>query len=90
MEFYEYARPELMAGKKILYIHGFASAGSTGTAERLRILMPQATVISPDVPVQPLEALDTLKALCDKERPDLIVGSPSRWPVSIASASIRP
>lgn len=75
MEFYEYARPELMAGKKILYIHGFASAGSTGTAERLRILMPQATVISPDVPVQPLEALDTLKALCDKERPDLIVGT---------------
>ncbi len=75
MEFYEYARPELMAGKKILYFHGFASAGSTGTAQRLRTLMPAATVISPDVPVEPLEALDFLHRLCEKEQPDLIVGT---------------
>ena len=75
MEFYEYARPNLMAGKKIVYIHGFASAGSTGTAERLRVLLPKATVVSPDVPVEPAEALPFLKALCQKEQPNLIVGT---------------
>lgn len=75
MEFYEYARPNLMAGKKIVYIHGFASAGSTGTAERLRVLLPKATVVSPDVPVEPAEALPFLKALCRKEQPNLIVGT---------------
>lgn len=75
MELYQYARPSLMAGKKILYIHGFASAGSTGTADRLRTLMPAATVISPDVPVEPAEALPFLKELCRKEQPDLIVGT---------------
>lgn len=75
MEFYQYARPELMAGKKILYIHGFASAGSTGTAERLRILMPRATVLSPDVPVEPSVALEYVQELCRKEKPNLIVGT---------------
>ncbi len=75
MEFYEYARPELMAGKKIIYFHGFASAGSTGTAERLRTLMPKAQVISPDIPVEPLVALPFLRQLCREEQPDLIVGT---------------
>ena len=75
MELYQYARPSLMAGKKIIYIHGFASAGSTGTAERLRVLMPNATVISPDVPVEPAEAQAFLKDLCQKEQPDLIIGT---------------
>lgn len=75
MELYQYARPQLMAGKKILYIHGFASAGSTGTAERLRVLMPQATVISPDVPVEPADIMPFLQALCRQEQPDLIVGT---------------
>lgn len=75
MELYQYARPSLMAGKKIIYIHGFASAGSTGTAERLRVLLPNATVISPDVPVEPAEAQKFLKELCQKEQPDLIIGT---------------
>ncbi len=75
MELYQHARPELMAGKKIIYFHGFASAGSTGTAERLRILMPKAQVISPDIPVEPLVALPFLKQLCREEQPDLIVGT---------------
>lgn len=75
MELYEYARPALMAGKKLLYIHGFASSGATGTAARLRLLLPEAEVLSPDVPVEPAEALSFLQALCAQERPDLIVGT---------------
>jgi hypothetical protein len=37
--------------------------------------MPGATVISPDVPVEPAEALAFLKTLCQKEQPDLIIGT---------------
>jgi predicted esterase YcpF (UPF0227 family) len=75
MELYEYARPELFSGKKILYIHGFASSGASGTVSRMRLLLPQATVIAPDVPVDPVEALQMLKELCDRERPDLVIGT---------------
>ncbi len=42
MELYEYARPGLFAGKKILYVHGFASSGASGTVGRIRLLLPQA------------------------------------------------
>ena len=75
MELYEYARPNLFAGKKILYVHGFASSGTSGTVGRMRLLLPQATVIAPDLPVDPHEALSLLKDLCARENPDLIVGT---------------
>lgn len=47
--------PSLMEGKKILYVHGFLSAGSTHTADVLRQFMPRATVLAPDLPVHPAE-----------------------------------
>ena len=75
MELYEYARPNLFAGKKIMYVHGFASSGSSGTVGRMRLLLPQATVIAPDLPVDAQEALQLLKDLCAREKPDLIVGT---------------
>ena len=75
MELYEQARPELFSGKKILYIHGFASSGASGTVGRLRLLLPEAEVVAPDVPVDPFEARDFLLDLCRKEAPDLIVGT---------------
>ncbi len=75
MELYEYARPALFAGKKILYVHGFASSGASGTVGRMRLLLPQATVIAPDLPVDPHEALQLLKDLCAREQPDLVVGT---------------
>ena len=75
MELYEYARPGLFVGKKILYVHGFASSGASGTVGRLRLLLPQATVIAPDLPVDPHEAISMLKDLCARENPALIVGT---------------
>ena len=42
---------------------------------RLRLLLPQATVIAPDLPVDPHEAMALLKDLCARENPDLIVGT---------------
>ena len=61
----------------MLYIHGFASAGSTGTATQMRNhLYPKGVqVVSPDVPVDPLEAISFLKDLVNKEQPDLIVAT---------------
>lgn len=41
---------------RILYIHGYCSAGQDGTSGVLRKLLPKHEIISPDVPVDPLEA----------------------------------
>lgn len=63
--------------KKVLYIHGFASAGSTGTATLMRNhLYPKGvSVVSPDVPISPLEAQQMLRELVAAEQPDLIVAT---------------
>ena len=63
--------------KKILYIHGFASAGSTGSATQMRNhLYPKGVqVVSPDVPVSPTEAIVFLRNLVETEQPDLIVAT---------------
>ncbi len=67
--------PDLMSGKTILYVHGFGSAGSTHTAELLRQLMPRATVIAPDLPIHPDEAISLLNDTVATARPQLIVGT---------------
>ena len=67
--------PDMMRDKKILYVHGFASSGASGTAKNLRILFPNAEVIAPDLPVSPLEAMKLLHDICDTEKPDLIIGT---------------
>ncbi len=36
--------PELMKGKKVMYVHGFASSAQSGTVALLRQLMPNAVV----------------------------------------------
>ena len=46
--------PELFSGKKVLYVHGFGSSGQSGTVARIREVLPQATVIAPDLPVEPV------------------------------------
>ena len=67
--------PDLMAGKTVLYVHGFASSGQSGTVTRLRTVMPQARVVAPDLPIHPQEAVDLLHHICDTEHPDLIIGT---------------
>jgi len=67
--------PELMKGKKIMYVHGFGSSGQSGTVTRIREVFPNATVIAPDLPVRPQEALDLLRETCNREKPDLIIGT---------------
>ena len=67
--------PDLMAGKTVLYVHGFASSGQSGTVRRLQEVLPEARVIAPDLPIHPHEALALLHDVCLQEKPDLIVGT---------------
>lgn len=64
--------------KKILYLHGFSSAGSTGTATNLRNHLFAdygVTVVSPDIPVSPAAALPYIAQVVANEAPDLIIGT---------------
>lgn len=68
--------------KKILYLHGFASSGASGTVELLRKWFwervepaHRAVVVAPDIPLDPLVAEKTLEALAYDEMPDLVIGT---------------
>ena len=63
--------------KKIIYFHGFSSAGSTGTATNMRNYLygKDVQVLSPDIPTSPKEAVDFLRQYVEAEKPDLIVGT---------------
>ncbi len=65
----------LFQNKKILYVHGFCSSGQSGTVTRIREVLPQATVIAPDLPIHPEEAMALLHKVCEQEHPDLIIGT---------------
>lgn len=60
---------------KIVYFHGFASSGATGTAQLLRQLLPDAEIVAPDIPMDPAEALPFLKEFVSQQAPDLIIGT---------------
>lgn len=59
----------------LVYFHGFASSGASGTVDLLRKIFPSATVLAPDIPVDPAEALPYLKEYCEEKHPDVIVGT---------------
>ena len=60
---------------KIIYLHGFGSSHASGTVEILRRDLPNDEVVAPDIPVDPVEALPYLEELCEREQPDLIIGT---------------
>ena len=67
--------PDLFKGKKIMYVHGFGSSGQSGTVARIREVFPNTTVIAPDLPIHPQEAMGLLRQVCVTEKPDLIIGT---------------
>lgn len=69
--------PDLMRGKKIMYVHGFCSSAfpEGGTIARLKSAFPHATVVAEDIPLHPKEGLPMLQEMAAREQPDLIVGS---------------
>ena len=67
--------------RKILYLHGFGSSGTSGTVEILRKefmgtgVSDRVRVIAPDIPVDPKAALPFIKEIAERERPTLVVGT---------------
>ena len=68
--------------KKFLYLHGFGSSGASGTVELLRKEFwekadpsHRATVVAPDIPVDPLDAAKAVEELAYAEMPDLVIGT---------------
>lgn len=67
--------PDLMSGKKIMYVHGFLSSAQSGTVKMLQELMPNAQLVAQDIPVHPDEAVEMLHKMALEEKPDLIIGT---------------
>ena len=62
--------------KKILFLHGFYASGQCIPAMTLRDAFEgKALVLTPDLPTHPRMALEQIRLLCDKEKPDLLVGN---------------
>lgn len=62
---------------QLLYIHGFASSGATGSAKNMRTALypDDISVTAPDVPVMPAQALPFLQETARDLQPDLIVAT---------------
>ena len=62
--------------KKKLFLHGFFATGSCPMAKALKEAFDgQATVMTPDLPLHPEEALKYIRILIEKEKPDLLIGN---------------
>ena len=61
--------------RKMMYVHGFASSGSSGTVMALRRHFPAWTVIAPDLPVDPFDALDLIHRIVEEELPEIVIGT---------------
>ena len=62
--------------KKILFLHGFYASGQCVPAVALREAFEgRAVVLTPDLPLHPKEALAFIRDLCNREKPDIIVGN---------------
>ena len=59
--------PDLMSGKKVMYVHGFGSSAQSGTVTMLRTLLPETTVIAEDIPLHPEEGMAMLRQMQQEE-----------------------
>jgi hypothetical protein len=62
--------------KKILFLHGFYASGSCVPALALKeAFEKRATVVTPDLPLHPADAVRLIRDICDQEKPDVLVGN---------------
>ena len=62
--------------KKILFLHGFFASGQCVPALAFRdAFADKVQVLTPDLPLHPKEAMNLIKDICEREKPDLIVGN---------------
>lgn len=59
----------------ILYIHGFASCGDSTKTRLLKAYFGEGEVISPDIPVEPDEAVAFLRRLIETREITVLIGS---------------
>ncbi|MFT7879660.1 MAG: YqiA/YcfP family alpha/beta fold hydrolase [Sulfurimonas sp.] len=59
----------------MLYLHGFASCGEGNKSSTLAGYFGNETLLRPDLPYAPQEAIEMLSKLIPEERPSLLVGS---------------
>ena len=64
-----------MERRKLMYVHGFASSGSSGTVMCLRRRLSGWQVIAPDLPVDPFEAMELLRGIVEREKPEIVIGT---------------
>ena len=61
---------------KILFLHGFYASGQCVPALALReALEGKAEVLTPDLPMHPKEAINFIRDLIDRKKPDMLVGN---------------
>ena len=62
--------------KTILFLHGFYASGQCVPAVALReAFEKRANVLTPDLPLHPHDAIRLIRDICDKEKPDVLVGN---------------
>ena len=62
--------------EKILFLHGFYASGQCVPAIALReAFAGRAEVLTPDLPMHPVDALRFIREIIDNEKPDLLVGN---------------
>jgi predicted esterase YcpF (UPF0227 family) len=62
--------------KKILFLHGFYASGQCIPALALRkAFAEKVQVLTPDLPQYPKAAMNLIKDICEREKPDLLVGN---------------
>lgn len=62
--------------KKAIFLHGFYASGSCPMANALKdALKGEVEVLTPDLPLHPLEALAFVRELCAQEHPDMLIGN---------------
>ena len=62
--------------RKILFLHGFYASGSCVPALALKeAFEKRAIVLTPDLPLHPADAVRLIRDICDKEKPDVLVGN---------------
>lgn len=61
----------------IIYLHGLSSSGQSNTAKKLRELLPDDNVVTPDIPVSPIKALQLLLSLAGEYGADdtIVIGT---------------
>ena len=60
--------------KKLLFLHGFYASGQCVPALTLReAFAGRADVLTPDLPMHPNDALQFIRELINREKPDLLI-----------------